>query len=110
MMDHNEKDVIGRIATLRKDYAGERGKKKFAAQLGISPSTYSYYEKDRVPPIAILLKICQLCNVNINWLLTGNNGQENEKNAPTGQNNHIISMVNKVLEKQPASSDAISAI
>ncbi|MGD0784557.1 MAG: S24 family peptidase [Sedimentisphaerales bacterium] len=109
MIDHNEKDVIGRIAALRKDYAGERGKKKFAAQLGISPSTYSYYEKDRVPPIPILLKICQLCNVNVNWLLTGNDGQENEKNAQTGQNNHIISKVNKVLEKQPATSDAISA-
>jgi SOS-response transcriptional repressor LexA len=110
MMDHNEKDVIGRIVTLRKDYAGQRGKKKFAVQLGISPSTYSYYEKDRVPPIPILLKICQLCNVNVNWLLTGNNGQEKEDHCQqTGQNNHIISKVNKVLEKQPAASDAISA-
>jgi transcriptional regulator with XRE-family HTH domain len=105
-MDHNEKDVIGRIATLRKDYAGQRGKKNFAAQLGISPSTYSYYEKDRVPPIPILLKICQLCNVNVNWLLTGNNGQEKEDHCQqTGQNNHIISKVNKVLEKQPAASE-----
>ncbi len=67
----SEKALIGRIVELRRASAGNRGKSKFAEALGISPSTYSYYEKDRVPPIPILLKICRICNVGIFWLLTG---------------------------------------
>ena len=71
MDDFSEKALIDRIIKLRKAYTGHRGRSRFAEALGVSSSTYSYYEKDRVPPIPILLKICQLCNVGIFWLLTG---------------------------------------
>ena len=103
MIGHSGENVIERIIALRKDFAGERGRKKFAALLGISPSTYSYYEKDRVPPISILLKICELCNVDIGWLLTGKNGEKSGKNDP------ISLKIRKIIEKQPASLQAILA-
>ena len=60
MSNFDEKAIIGRIIELRKGFAGVRGKSKFAKLLGISASTYSYYENDRVPPIAVLLKICEV--------------------------------------------------
>ncbi|MBU1260705.1 MAG: LexA family transcriptional regulator [Planctomycetes bacterium] len=103
MIDHSEKSVIERIVSLRKGFSGERGRKKFAALLGISPSTYSYYEKDRVPPIPILLKICELCNVNIGWLLTGKSDEK------SGKNDQISLKIRKIIEKQPASLQAILA-
>lgn len=103
VMDHSEKGIIERIVFLRKNFAGERGRKKFATLLGISPSTYSYYEKDRVPPIPILLKICELCNVDIGWLLTG---KSNEK---SGKNDQISLKIHKIIEKQPASLQTILA-
>jgi transcriptional regulator with XRE-family HTH domain len=96
MIDHSEKKVIERIIALREGFAGKRGRKKFAALLGLSPSTYSYYEKDRVPPIPILLKICEICDVDIGWLLTGKN---REKSV---ENDQITLKIRKLIEKQPA--------
>jgi len=63
--------MIARIKQLRRQSAGERGKSNFARSLGISPSTYSYYENSRVPPIEIMLKICEVTNCDLHWLLTG---------------------------------------
>jgi transcriptional regulator with XRE-family HTH domain len=71
MCNLDEKAVIERIRMLRKNFSGPRGKRKFARAIGLSPSTYNYYEKDRLPPIPVLLKICQICDANLEWLLTG---------------------------------------
>jgi SOS-response transcriptional repressor LexA len=103
MIDHSEKKVIERIIALREDFSGKRGRKKFATLLGISPSTYSYYEKDRVPPIPILLKICEICNVDIGWLLTCKNREK------TVENDQISLKIRKLIKKQPASLQAILA-
>jgi len=102
-MDHSEKGVIERIIAVRKGFAGERGRKKFATLLGISPSTYSYYEKDRVPPVPILLKICELGNVGIDWLLTGKNDEK------SGTDDQFFLKIRKIIEKQPSSLETISA-
>ena len=72
MAKFDEKAVIGRIKFLRNRYAGKRGKSAFAKALDISPSTYSYYEQNRIPPIEILLKICEVTGADLEWLLTGN--------------------------------------
>ncbi|MCE5279654.1 MAG: S24 family peptidase [Planctomycetaceae bacterium] len=50
---------------------GPRGKARFAKALGLSPSTYEYYEQSRVPPAAVLVKIAQVAGVDLRWLLTG---------------------------------------
>ncbi|MHC4115263.1 MAG: helix-turn-helix domain-containing protein [Planctomycetota bacterium] len=71
MVKFDENAIIKRIRLLRNQHAGSRGKSKFAHDLGISPSTYNYYEKNRVPPIEVLLRICKLTGVNMEWLLTG---------------------------------------
>jgi SOS-response transcriptional repressor LexA/DNA-binding XRE family transcriptional regulator len=106
----SEKALIGRIIELRKAFAGQRGRSKFAKALGINPSTYSYYEKDRVPPIPILLKICQLCNVGIFWLLTG------QDEGKTVVNQQLDSRFSEILEKlrrlssgNPVSLQAVTA-
>jgi len=77
----DEKAIIERIRRLRRRYAGDRGRSKFARALGISPSTYSYYEESRVPPIDILLKICQVTSAELHWLLTGEQGVRNADSA-----------------------------
>lgn len=106
-MDETEKIIIDRIKNVRINFAGDRGRKNFAGLLGISPSTYSYYERDRIPPISILLKICQVVNIDLNWLLTGKNRETGE--MISGQNQKIILQTRKIIEKQPKSIDAISA-
>ena len=84
MKNFDEKAVIQRIKLLREQYTGGRGRSKFARTLGISTSTYSYYETSRVPPIDVLIKICEVTGADLNWLLTGRSA---EKTPITGPEN-----------------------
>lgn len=105
-MDELEKSIIQRIIDVRISTSGERGRNKFAKLLGISPSTYSYYEKDRIPPVPILIKICQVSNVDLNWLLTG---KKAGAGIVSGDNLKIIEKTQKILQTLPKSAKAISA-
>jgi SOS-response transcriptional repressor LexA len=110
MENFSEKALIGRIIELRKAYSGQRGKSEFAKSIGISPSTYSYYEKDRIPPIPILLKICQVCNVGIFWLLTGQqDGNSAEKQQFDGRFSEILEKLRKLSAGNPISLHAVMA-
>ncbi|MCD4831128.1 MAG: helix-turn-helix domain-containing protein [Anaerohalosphaeraceae bacterium] len=107
MPQFNEKDVIQRIIELRSRYAGSRGKSAFATAIGISPSTYSYYEKDRLPPIPILLKICQVVGADINWLLMG---AESENNADGGCiDGKIAEKIAKLANANPSAMASLEA-
>jgi len=72
----SQKEISSRIAQVRLEVAGPRGKSKFAKLLDISPSTYDYYESTRVPPADLLVRIAQIAKVDLNWLLTGQSGAE----------------------------------
>lgn len=104
-MDFDEKKVIERIRQLRINSFGQRGKSKFAQQIGLSPSTYNYYENDRLAPISVLLKIAQATGVSLNWLITG----QNEGRIDTGTENPAIQRVAKLLKDSPKSIPALLA-
>jgi SOS-response transcriptional repressor LexA/transcriptional regulator with XRE-family HTH domain len=63
--------ICQRIADIRRKLHGDRGKASFGNELGISPSTYIYYEASRVPPADVLVKIADIAQVDLRWLLTG---------------------------------------
>ena len=71
MASSSDKGVCERIAQVRLELTGPRGKAKFAKQIGISPSTYDYYESSRIPPADILVRIAEVAGVDLHWLLTG---------------------------------------
>jgi len=58
------------------EYAGTRGKASFAREIGISPSTYDYYENSRVPPADVLVRISELTNGNAS--VTGGGEKQSE--------------------------------
>ena len=71
MIDKLDKEgTISRIRQVRSAHAGGRGKALFAKELGINPSTYNYYEKDRVAPVEILWAISEVTGVDLAWLIT----------------------------------------
>ncbi|MBN2132617.1 MAG: helix-turn-helix domain-containing protein [Sedimentisphaerales bacterium] len=76
MVTPADRQIIHRFRLLRQRHAGKRGKSLFAKELGISPSTYNYYERDRVAPAGVLYRACQLTGESIEWLLTGRRGNE----------------------------------
>jgi transcriptional regulator with XRE-family HTH domain len=98
--------VIERIKLLRRQHAGNRGKSAFAKTLGISSSTYNYYESNRVPPIDVLLRIAEITGADLEWLMTG---QRSEKNFAFGQNREIFEKVDTLLKNSTDLEKALLA-
>jgi len=116
MFVFDEKAVIERIKALRNRYAGPRGKGNFAKALGISLSTYSYYENNRIPPIETLLKMCEVTNTDLNWLLTGKKNPADTKKSTSGQEESstkqditLLRSIGGLLEENPDLVKPISA-
>ncbi len=109
----DEKAIIRRIRHLREQHSGSRGKSKFARSLGISSSTYSYYESSRVPPLDILLKITEIAGADLNWLLTGQSLPKtpiSELGKPaSGPNISLLRKLDGLLTENPESVEPISA-
>jgi transcriptional regulator with XRE-family HTH domain len=106
MQNSDEKAIIERIRGLRTRYAGSRGKSKFARALGISASTYSYYESNRVPPPQILLRICEVTGADLEWLLTG---RGSEKRPASGPNAALLQRLDDLFTNNPELTEAVSA-
>ena len=79
------------------EVAGPRGKSLFASKLGISASTYAYYESRRVPPAEILVRIADLAGADLRWLLTG----ESASGAAVPAGNPILHRAAALLSKSP---------
>jgi SOS-response transcriptional repressor LexA len=75
-------DHCVRLAGLRQAVYGPRGRAAFARALGVSPSTYNYYEKNRPPPADLLARAAQVTGADLTWLLTG--AGDPFPQAPTG--------------------------
>ncbi len=103
---YDENAIIGRIKQLRQQHSGPRGKSNFARALDISPSTYSYYESNRVPPIELLIKMCELTEANLEWLLTGLVSEENSFSGPKGT---LFKKIDQLLAQNPDLAESINA-
>ena len=106
MQISDENAIIERIKELRNRYSGSRGKSKFARALGISASTYNYYENNRVPPPQILLRICEVTGSEIEWLLTG---ERSEKKPVSGPNDKLLQKLDYLFTEHPELNEAVLA-
>lgn len=106
MEKNDEKAIIERVKVLRQQYAGSRGKSKFARALGISPSTYSYYEENRVPPTDILLKMCEVTGSDLEWLLKG---QCTKETSAFGVNRKFLQKLDDLLKNNPELTEPVLA-
>jgi len=113
MQNFDENAIIERIRLLREQYAGSRGRTKFARTLSISASTYNYYENNRVPPIEILLKICQVTGADLNWLLAGKQipktSISEQKKLAFGPSSSLLRKIDVLLSENPDLTEPISA-
>ena len=67
----DEPGLSGRLTQLRAAVFGPRGRAAFARALGVSPSTYNYYEKGRQPPSDLLARAAEVTGADLTWLMTG---------------------------------------
>ena len=73
--------VCERTKELREELCGRRGRSKLAAMLGITPSTYHYYERGRVLPADLMVRMCDIAGVNLEWFLLGSGSKYKSKKA-----------------------------
>jgi len=100
-----KEEICRRIAKLRAEVCGPRGKSAFAQKLGLSPSTYDYYESDRVPPADVLVAIADLAGVDLRWLITGKSDAEEAARA----DNPVIRRAAALLADHPDAAGALGA-
>jgi transcriptional regulator with XRE-family HTH domain len=63
--------ICDRLKQVRVQVCGTRGQSHFAALLQLSPSTYNYYEKGRVPPVDVLDRASKVTGAPLLWLIRG---------------------------------------
>jgi transcriptional regulator with XRE-family HTH domain len=66
--------ICERLKQVRVQVSGPRGQSHFAAMLHLSPSTYNYYEKGRIPPVDVLDRASRMTEVPLLWLIRGEPG------------------------------------
>ena len=67
----NYAQICERLKRVRMQVCGRRGQSRFAYLLGLSPSTYNYYEKGRVPPVEVLDLASKVSGAPMMWLIRG---------------------------------------
>ena len=103
MKNSTNAGICSRIRQLRVEYAGARGKAEFAKDIGISPSTYYYYETSRVPSADVLVRIAELTHADLRWLLTGEEGQSG---VPAGH--PAVARAARLLSDRPEYASALT--
>lgn len=77
MKNESQVDVLDTVAIcerlkhVRIQVCGARGQSHFAALLHLSPSTYNYYEKGRIPPVDVLDRAARITGAPLLWLIRG---------------------------------------
>lgn len=83
-----------RLKEIRKTNQAWKTQDDFAEFLGISKSNLSSYESGRrMPSDAVVQLICQKCNINEEWLRTGNGEMFNSRT----RNQEIGAFANEVM-------------
>ena len=100
-------EICQRIRQIRVEVSGPRGKASFAKQLGLSASTYDYYESTRVPPAEVLVRMAEVAQVDLCWLMTGESGTQVDGVEMGGH--PVLGRVAKLLSSHPAAAAAVSA-
>ena len=67
----NTAAICERLKQVRIQVCGPRGQSHFAALLNLSPSTYNYYEKGRIPPVDVLDRAAKMTGAPLMWLIRG---------------------------------------
>ena len=99
-MNDHVAPLCERLAAVRRKHFGERGKARFARELGIGATTYQHYEIDRVPPVDLLIRVAELTGTSLDWLLRGD-GSIDQSSAGTVPTHPVVARVKELVDRRP---------
>jgi transcriptional regulator with XRE-family HTH domain len=98
-MDIDLKEIGERIKYIR----GNLTQKEFADILNTKQNYISRYEKgERIPSLSLLIKIAELGNVSLDWLIRGSKSKVHkvkEPFSPYGNDKGIIKLLRKIKDR-----------
>jgi SOS-response transcriptional repressor LexA len=103
-------ELTKRIREVRISTCGPRGRARFARALGVSPSTYNYYERGRIPPMPVLLKMSEVAGVDLRWLLTGDWPPGSPGNTIAPGHAKILARMSAILPERAEAAAALNAL
>jgi len=98
----NPHPISVRLSEIRITHFGQRGRSRFARELGVPVTSYIHYETDRPPPAELLVRAAQVTGTRLEWLLCGIGPRE--RNAEEDSQNPVRQICNelqKILEASP---------
>lgn len=99
-----------RIAELRRRHFGSRGRGEFARRLQVGEDEYARYERGRVPPGDVLVRMCEVTGEDLQWLLTGVAGRGTMViSGARDRHQRLIESIARLLERSPDSAGPIEA-
>jgi transcriptional regulator with XRE-family HTH domain len=91
-----------RIRELRRRHFGARGKPEFARRLGVRLEQYEAYERNRVPPGDLMVRICEVTGEDLQWLLTGKPSRDALMiSGVRPRHRHLLTRATEALNRRP---------
>ena len=104
-----QQGISQRLRKLRIAMFGQRGASAFARALGISPISYSSYEKERTPSVHVLAAASKITGTELSWLITG---QKRDGSAAEGipvDRRELLEHIDRLAERNPAALRSVRA-
>lgn len=109
-MTTSHADLGKRIADLRRRHFGARGKAEFAQRLGIEPNELARYERGKIPPGELLVRICEETGEDLQWLLTGVGSRGTVVISGTrSRHQDLLTRLAAALDRNPALASPVEA-
>jgi hypothetical protein len=105
-----EKALGKRIAEVRQRHFGPRGRARFARELGVPLRDYERYERGKVPPGDLMIRICERTGEDLQWLLTGSAGRGTVVISARTRHEALLTRLAKALEQHPTIAGPIAAL
>ncbi len=107
--DDDPHGITRRVRQVREARFGPRGQARFCKAIGVSPSTYHYYENSRVAPPDVLVRIAQVADTNLTWLLTGQGAMDTPEAGLPSPADQVLTRVGRLLSDRAAAGPAMAA-
>src|ERR1700685_907256 len=108
-MEIDAQGISDRLRSIRLRTFGERGKSRFANELGLSPTTYQQYESSRLPPVDVLIKAAQITGCELTWLLLGESGGQEQPWPPAPWPDPVAARVRELVARRPETAQSLVA-
>jgi hypothetical protein len=105
-----EKALAQRIKELRRRHFGPRGKGEFASRLEVPLEEYERFERGKLPPGDLMVRMCEVTGEDLQWLLTGVAARGTVViSGARGRHQQLLAQVAQALEARPELAPPLEA-